>query len=542
MSGEVRNSLRGGFPSTLALLFPLEGALGSEAGSAIYVGLPEGGRQPNDRRYPILVVGPGYEGLLTSESTRIPGSSRSSTCCPLRSGAKMRSAPSRRRTLPPRSSTSTSGSTRTTASGCRRRCSSARSSSSSRSGAGCGRARLRRRAPRQPRARDRRGLGLLGRPRRPRPVRCARRPAARGASPLAARPRRLSRRGRRRLPARPRDRRRDGLAVPVRPDPELPLLRALEPPGDDAARAWPRRRGPPLRACSGGRRSQGPRCSSSPRSPATDSARTAGGAIVLAAGFAVLAVLLAGGGRRALAFAVAASLAVALGLIGLDAATGGSSHVTSAIEDGPLGLGGDLVERVELSWERATSSWWVGLAVVALLVILAGLVVRTFRRPEPLAELAVPLAFAAAIAVSLVVNDSPDRRPARRYDGICRRSRRYASRAMARVVALVLALGALVVVAACGGSEDTTPTPETVIGTVSRPRRAAASGAARSRATRPPARRSSPPPAAAAATRSRTPARRATSARTWTSPASTSPAPSSRSRTAAAACRPTAAR
>ena len=132
-----------------------------------------------------------------------------------------------------------------------------------------------------------------------------------------------------------------------------------------------------------------------------------GGAIVLAAGFAVLAVLLAGGGRRALAIAVAASLAVALGLIGLDAATGGSSHVTSALEDGPLGLGGDLVERVELSWERATSSWWVSLAVVVLLVILAVLVVRTFRRPEPLEALAVPLSFAAAIAVSLVVNDSP---------------------------------------------------------------------------------------------------------------------------------------
>ena len=132
-----------------------------------------------------------------------------------------------------------------------------------------------------------------------------------------------------------------------------------------------------------------------------------GGAIVLAAGFAVLAVLLAGGGRRALALAVGASLVLALGLIGLDAATGGSSHVTSALEDGPVGLGGDLVERVELSWERATSSVWVGLAVLVLLVAFAFLVVRTLQRPEPLADLAVPLALAAAIAVSLVVNDSP---------------------------------------------------------------------------------------------------------------------------------------
>ena len=37
---------------------------------------------------------------------------------------------------------------------------------------------------------------------------------------------------------------------------------------------------------------------------------------------------------------------------------------------------------------------------------------------------------------------------------------------MARVVALVLALGALVLFPACGGSEETTPTPETVIGNV----------------------------------------------------------------------------
>jgi hypothetical protein len=132
-----------------------------------------------------------------------------------------------------------------------------------------------------------------------------------------------------------------------------------------------------------------------------------GGAIVLAAGFAVLAVLLAGGGRRALALAVGASLVAALGLIGLDAVTGSSSHVTSALEDGPVSLGGDLVERVELSWERATSSWWTGLSVLVLLAAFVLLVIRTLRRPEPLQELAVPLSLAGALAVSLVVNDSP---------------------------------------------------------------------------------------------------------------------------------------
>ena len=132
-----------------------------------------------------------------------------------------------------------------------------------------------------------------------------------------------------------------------------------------------------------------------------------GGAVVLAGGFAVLAVLLSGGGRRALAIAVGVALALTLGLVALDAATGGSSHVTKALEDGPVGLAGDLGERVELSWARATAHWYVALAVALMLAVFAYLVVRTLRRPDALSESPVALAVAAAIAVSLVVNDSP---------------------------------------------------------------------------------------------------------------------------------------
>jgi hypothetical protein len=47
------------------------------------------------------------------------------------------------------------------------------------------------------------------------------------------------------------------------------------------------------------------------------------------------------------------------------------------------------------------------LFVLVLLAAFAFLVVRILRRPEPLADLAVPLSLAAAIAVSMVVNDSP---------------------------------------------------------------------------------------------------------------------------------------
>ena len=74
-----------------------------------------------------------------------------------------------------------------------------------------------------------------------------------GGAPIGARPGLVSRRRARRVPARTRDRRDDGGALPVRPEPELPLLRPLEPPRDDAARARARGCRPPLRRARVGR-------------------------------------------------------------------------------------------------------------------------------------------------------------------------------------------------------------------------------------------------------------------------------------------------
>src|SRR5256886_7725681 len=48
-------------------------------GPAIVVGLPPATSAPNDRRYPIAVIGRGYHGLLTSSLTRVPGLDRKST-------------------------------------------------------------------------------------------------------------------------------------------------------------------------------------------------------------------------------------------------------------------------------------------------------------------------------------------------------------------------------------------------------------------------------------------------------------------------------
>lgn len=124
-----------------------------------------------------------------------------------------------------------------------------------------------------------------------------------------------------------------------------------------------------------------------------------GGAIVLAAGFAVLGVALAGGGRRAVALGLAGA-AAAVALLAADALVGPATHVGESIRGGPDELAGDLADRLELSWERATAGWAVGLTIGAALLALALLVARGARRP-------LPLAVAAAIGASLLVNDSP---------------------------------------------------------------------------------------------------------------------------------------
>jgi hypothetical protein len=132
-----------------------------------------------------------------------------------------------------------------------------------------------------------------------------------------------------------------------------------------------------------------------------------GGAVVLATGFAVLGALLAGASRRALAVAVAGGMALAVALIGLDALTGGSSHVTHALGSGPGGLASDLADRVSLSWQRVRANWATAASTLIALGVVAVLAVRVLRLQMPLRDRALPLAFAAALAASMIVNDSP---------------------------------------------------------------------------------------------------------------------------------------
>jgi hypothetical protein len=132
-----------------------------------------------------------------------------------------------------------------------------------------------------------------------------------------------------------------------------------------------------------------------------------GGAIVLAVAFGVLAATLAGAGRRRLALAIGASLALVVGAIALEAATGATSHVTRALESGPGGLASELRDRVALSYARATEHWQNVVIVLGGILALGALAIRMLRSSIPLSERALPLAFLAAIATSLVVNDSP---------------------------------------------------------------------------------------------------------------------------------------
>jgi hypothetical protein len=112
-----------------------------------------------------------------------------------------------------------------------------------------------------------------------------------------------------------------------------------------------------------------------------------GGAVVLCVAYGVLAVCLFG-----LPLAIPAATAV-VAAAALAIVIGPSTHVTSA-------GGGAFIDRIQLSLERLADGWLSAAVTAASVAALAFLVVRGPRRP-------LSLALAAAIAASLVVNDSP---------------------------------------------------------------------------------------------------------------------------------------
>ena len=132
---------------------------------------------------------------------------------------------------------------------------------------------------------------------------------------------------------------------------------------------------------------------------ASETGADGGGILVFATGFAVLWLLL-NGRPRSIPWALAAVVLFGLAFVGIDALAGGSSHVVDAVSEGPGHLFDVLRERAERSVSIATSSVW---QLAALLGGLAVLVYFATLRPRyPAVD-----AFLLATAVSLVVNDSP---------------------------------------------------------------------------------------------------------------------------------------
>jgi cytochrome c553 len=188
-----------------------------------------------------------------------------------------------------------------------------------------------------------------------------------------------------------------------------------------------------------------------------------GGLVVVAAGCAVLGMRLAVGRLTVRAIGLAAAVAVGLGLafVGLDAATGGSSHVTRRVGEGPGALVDELGTRLHISVERLASSWH---AALVFAISIAALLVLATRRPR----FAAGDALLVAVVVSLLVNDTPQHVAAAgaiSY-GVLWTFERLDSPSMRRapVIAAVIALAAGL--AACGYEGQTTASPETVEGSI----------------------------------------------------------------------------
>ena len=71
--GKVEDALLGARPSGKILADVVTGIPERAQRPFVLVELPPPGRHPNTKRYPIAIVGGGYQGILTSDSTRIRG-------------------------------------------------------------------------------------------------------------------------------------------------------------------------------------------------------------------------------------------------------------------------------------------------------------------------------------------------------------------------------------------------------------------------------------------------------------------------------------
>jgi uncharacterized membrane protein len=128
-----------------------------------------------------------------------------------------------------------------------------------------------------------------------------------------------------------------------------------------------------------------------------------GGAIVVGVAFAILGVHMAGARKRYSIAALGAAAVVVLALANLDAASSTPDHLRGAVQGGFSGLAHVAANRVPLSYNRMIEQWW--LLVPGFFVVTIGLGAAWFARTR--AERATVLALLAALLASLLVNDSP---------------------------------------------------------------------------------------------------------------------------------------
>ena len=386
-------------------------ALATPAATTIYVSLPPPGSHHNVVRYPVAIVGPGYRGLLTSNSTRIDGFVSLADIAPtakaIAAGRRRGSALAPTTSRPRR---------------CARLDERLARAHDARTGAtlvlvGWLVAVLLARHPR--------ALGARGPCRRARRAGGARRPrsclraigvddptavvvASSRSSPAPAR---CSSASGRRCSFLPSSAFLAAFLVVLAAWPEVNALAAIGPHPDGGGRFF-------------GVTNQVETLLLAPSLAAAAAAGVAGavgigllllvlvgwsragadggGLLVVAAAFAVL---LAGLARirltpTRLALGVAGVLAVGLALVGIDALLGGSSHVTDAVGGGPGTLFDDLDRRLRISWAGATSAAHTAFLCLLSLGGLAWLGIRGRQRPAIVAML-------VAIGVSLLVNDTP---------------------------------------------------------------------------------------------------------------------------------------
>ena len=132
---------------------------------------------------------------------------------------------------------------------------------------------------------------------------------------------------------------------------------------------------------------------------ASDTGADGGGVLVFTAAFAVLWLFLRGR-THALPLALAAVILIGLAFVAVDALAGGSSHVVDTVSGGPSELLDVFRARLERSVSIATSTVW---QLAALVLGVGALAYFATLRPR----FAVVDAFLLGIALSLLVNDSP---------------------------------------------------------------------------------------------------------------------------------------